>query len=112
MNDLNAFTGLVRRCVEDYDMIAPGDPVAVGVSGGKASLVPLLPPSQLRRYYPKPFALEALPFEPGFHGPDFTPVAEETAARGYAPAFICESAGTQAEDALAMKQCFMAQAEK
>ena len=23
MNDLNAFTGLVRRCVEDYDMIAP-----------------------------------------------------------------------------------------
>ena len=34
MNDLNAFTGLVRRCVEDYDMIAPGDTVAVGVSGG------------------------------------------------------------------------------
>ena len=43
---------------------------------------------------------------------DFTPVAEETAVRGYAPTFICESAGTQAEDALAMKQCFMAQAEK
>ena len=39
-------------------------------------------------------------------------VAEETAVRGYAPTFICESAGTQAEDALAMKQCFMAQAEK
>ena len=34
MNDLNALTGLVRRCVEDYDMIAPGDTVAVGVSGG------------------------------------------------------------------------------
>ena len=29
----------VRRCVEDYDMIAPGDRVAVGVSGGKDSLV-------------------------------------------------------------------------
>lgn len=53
-----------------------------------------------------------LTFADTVYGPDFTPVAEETAARGYAPTFICESAGTQAEDALAMKQCFMAQAEK
>ena len=48
MNDLNAFTGLVRRCVEDYDMIAPGDTVAVGVSGGKDSLVLLMALSRLR----------------------------------------------------------------
>ena len=53
-----------------------------------------------------------LTFADTVYGPDFTPVAEETAVRGYAPTFICESAGTQAEDALAMKQCFMAQAEK
>ena len=33
---------LLRRCVEDYDMIAPGERVAVGVSGGKDSLVQLL----------------------------------------------------------------------
>ena len=26
--------GLLRRCVEDYDMIADGDKIAVGVSGG------------------------------------------------------------------------------
>ena len=26
--------GLVRRCIEDYRMIEPGDRFAVGVSGG------------------------------------------------------------------------------
>ena len=31
--------GLVRRCVEDYHMIEEGDKIAVGVSGGKDSLV-------------------------------------------------------------------------
>ena len=30
--------GLVRRCIEDYNMIEAGDRVAVGVSGGKDSL--------------------------------------------------------------------------
>ena len=28
---------LVRRCAEDYEMLAPGDRVAVGVSGGPRS---------------------------------------------------------------------------
>ena len=43
-----------------------------------------------------------LTFSDTVYGPDFLPVAQETAARGYAPTFICESAGTQAEDARMM----------
>ena len=30
--------GLVRRCIEDYNMIEAGDRVAVGVSGGTGPL--------------------------------------------------------------------------
>ena len=33
---------LVRRCVEDYDMIEAGETVAVGVSGGKDSVLTLV----------------------------------------------------------------------
>ena len=42
--------GLVRRCIEDYNMITPGERVAVGVSGGKDSLVLLQVLAGLREY--------------------------------------------------------------
>ena len=32
--------GLMRKAVQDYEMIAPGDKVMVGVSGGKANFLP------------------------------------------------------------------------
>ena len=43
--------GLVRRCVDDYDMIQAGDKIAVGVSGGKDSLVLLVLLAGLRKYF-------------------------------------------------------------
>ena len=76
MDSLNAFTGVVRRCVDDYGMIAPGDRIAVGISGGKDSLVLLASLAYLRGYYPTPFELEALTVDTGFPGMDFSPVAE------------------------------------
>ena len=70
---------LVRRCVEDYDMIQPGDRVAVGVSGGKDSLVTLAALAKLSRFYPKSFTVEAFTLDMGpvEGGPsmDFGPVA-------------------------------------
>ena len=67
--------GLVRRCVEDYRMISPNDRLAVGVSGGKDSLLTLVALAQLRRFYPIPFTLEAITLEMGMPGMDFSPVA-------------------------------------
>ena len=74
--ELNDFTGFVRRCVDDYGMISEGDRIAVGVSGGKDSLVLLCALAHLKTFYPKPFHLEAITLDLGFEGMDFTPVAE------------------------------------
>ena len=63
--------GLVRRCVEDYHMIEEGDRIAVGVSGGKDSLVLLQLLAGLRSYYNKTYALEAITIDMGL-GMDYT----------------------------------------
>lgn len=68
--------GQVRRCVEDYHMIEAGDKVAVGVSGGKDSLLTLTALARLRDFYPIPFQLEAITLETGTPGMSFDAVAE------------------------------------
>ena len=42
----------------------------------------------------------------GGYGPDWEPLAQAVARRGWSPTFICESAGTQAEDAVTMKRIY------
>ena len=63
--------GLVRRCVDDYNMISEGDKIAVGVSGGKDSLVLLTLLAGLRQYFHKPFQLEAITIDMGL-GMDYS----------------------------------------
>ena len=67
--------GLVRRCVTDYDMIQAGETVAVGVSGGKDSLVTLAALARLSQFYQKPFRVAAITVETGVPGMNFDAVA-------------------------------------
>mgnify|MGYP000288554646 FL=1 len=73
----------VRKAVEDYDMIQDGDRVAVGVSGGKDSLVLLGALANLSRYYPKKFSVIGLTVDMGY-GLDYTEIKK-----------YCESFGAE-----------------
>ena len=73
---LNEFSGIIRKAVDDYNMIEENDKIAVGVSGGKDSMLLLLALKHLQSYYPKHFEVEAITIELGFEGMDFTPVRE------------------------------------
>ena len=53
-----------------------------------------------------------LTFEDTLYGPDFEPVMELTHKYDCSPVFICESAGTQAEDAKTMKDYYLSIKEK
>jgi len=64
----------VRCCVDDYNMIQDGDTIAVGVSGGKDSLLTLAAMASLRRFYPKKFDLVAITLDGGTPGLDLSPL--------------------------------------
>lgn len=57
-------------------------------------------------FTPKGGEQKHLRFSDAGWGPDFRPLAEAIARRGWRPTFICESSGTQSEDALTMKAIY------
>lgn len=64
----------VRQAIDDYHMIQTGDRIAIGVSGGKDSLVLLYALAGLRRFYPEKFELMAVTVDLGFDGFDLSSV--------------------------------------
>lgn len=63
---LQRLLSLTRKAVDEYQMIEEGDKIAVGISGGKDSLTLLYALSNLRRFYPKHFELEAITVDLGY----------------------------------------------
>lgn len=76
MNEIQRILSFVRRAVDDYEMIKPGDKIAVGISGGKDSMTLLTALAELRRFYPIPYTLCGIMVDMGFPGTDFSPIAD------------------------------------
>jgi len=70
--------GYIRRACQEFDLIEDGDRIAVGVSGGKDSLVLLAGLARMRRFYEKKYELVCVTLDPRFGGveTDYSPVAK------------------------------------
>jgi tRNA(Ile)-lysidine synthase TilS/MesJ len=66
----------MRRAMQEYEMINENEVIAVGISGGKDSIMLLHGLSLLRRFYPVKYTLEAICVELGFEGTDYSNLIE------------------------------------
>lgn len=63
---MHSTVSIVRRAVDEYKMIPQDAKVTVGLSGGKDSLLLLAALSQLSRFHPASFSVEAVFVDMGF----------------------------------------------
>ncbi len=68
--------GYMRKAIQEFDLIQDGDKIAVGVSGGKDSVVLLTGLSMLRRFIGIDYDLLAITLDPYFNGQatDYSPI--------------------------------------
>lgn len=66
--------GKMRRIIEDYNMIEDNDRIAIGVSGGKDSLIMLTGLTRLAKFLPRKFEIEAVTIDLGFGNFDTSPI--------------------------------------
>jgi len=74
--DLKRLLSYVRRAADDYQLLEDRDKIAVGVSGGKDSLILLYALKKLQYFYPKHFELTAFTVHLGFREFQPEPVQE------------------------------------
>lgn len=59
--------GYMRAAIDKYNMINENDKIAVGVSGGKDSLILLYALNKLKKFYPVNFEIVAITIDPCFN---------------------------------------------
>ena len=98
----NPFIAAVKR----YELVEPGDKIAVCVSGGKDSMLLAKLMQMLRRYTETPFELVFLMMDPGY-APDNRQLIEENAALLRIPLTVFETDVFQVANGTEKNPCYL-----